>query len=149
MYRTRHFAIQELVFPAFHAAHRHRGDIMFMVFDRRALVTLDRLRERYGKAVVNDWHWGGSFELSGLRPPDSGVGAALSQHIFGRAFDCKFQGVTAEEIRSEALASKRGQGSAFEHVARIEAFPGMAWFHFDVGNADPERIVVVTPSRVQ
>jgi hypothetical protein len=25
----------------------------------------------------------------------------------------------------------------------------MSWFHFDVGNTDPERIVVVTPGRVQ
>jgi hypothetical protein len=149
VYATRHFTIHELVPPSFHAAHAARGSLMFMAFDRRALVTLDRLRERYGKLTVNDWHWGGSFELSGLRPPDSGIGAALSQHIFGRAFDCKFERVTAEEVRADAMTSSREPGSAFEFVARIESFPGMSWFHFDVGNSDPERIVVVTPGRVQ
>jgi len=38
---------------------------------------------------VNDWQWGGSRQYSGFRPPDCTVGASLSQHRFGAAFDCE------------------------------------------------------------
>lgn len=152
MYKPRFFRIEELVWPEFHAEFQARGDTLFMAFDARALATLDRLRERYGPLVVNDWQWGGEFRLSGLRPLGSGVGAALSQHVFGRAFDCKFQQVRAAEVRAEVLGGRfRGPGEVFEHVARIEDFPGMGWFHFDTGNHDAARdgVRVVTPHGVQ
>ena len=152
MYATRHFRIEELVWPEFHAEYKARGDTLFMAFDARALGTLDRLRQRYGPLVVNDWLWGGEFRLSGLRPLHSGVGAALSQHVFGRAFDCKFRQASPAEVRAEVRAGKlRGPGEAFEHVARIEDFPGMGWFHFDTGNHDTARdgVRVVTPHGVQ
>lgn len=152
MYKPRFFRIEELVWPEFHEQRQRRGDALFMAFDARAPLTLDRLRERYGPLVVNDWLWGGEFTLSGLRPFGSGVGAALSQHIFGRAFDCKFRQVEAGEVRAELLAGRRrGAGETFEHVARIEAFPGMGWFHFDTGNHDAARdgVLVVTPQGVQ
>lgn len=152
MYIPRHFRVEELVWPEFHAEHRHRGRALFMAFDARALLTLDRLRERYGPLVVNDWLWGGEFRLSGLRPLGSGVGAALSQHVFGRAFDCKFRQAAAPEVRAELLAGRlRGPGQVFEHVTRVEDFPGMGWFHFDTGNHDAARdgILVVTPHGVQ
>jgi len=152
MYLTRHFRIEELVWPEFHAEYKARGATMFMAFDPRALLTLDRLRKRFGPLTVNDWLWGGAFRLSGLRPPGSGTGAALSQHIFGRAFDCKFRNVTAAEVRAELRAGAlRGPGQVFEHVARVEDFPGMGWFHFDTGNHDAARdgVLVVTPHGVQ
>ena len=152
MYATRHFRIEELVWPEFHAEYQARGDALFMAFDARALVTLDRLRERYGPLVVNDWLWGGEFRLSGLRPLHAGVGAALSQHVFGRAFDCKFRQVSAAEVRAELRSGRlRGPGQAFEHVTRMEDFPGMGWLHFDTGNHDAGRdgVRVVTPHGVQ
>jgi len=79
------------------------------------------------------------------------VGAALSQHVFGRAFDCKFKNVRAAEVRAELRAGRlRGAGEAFEHVTRIEDFPGMGWFHFDTGNHDAahDGVLVVTPHGV-
>lgn len=152
MYIPKHFVIQELVWPEFHAEFKARGDTMFMAFDARALLTLDRLRERYGKLTVNDWLWGGEFRLSGLRPLGSGTGAALSQHVFGRAFDCKFKNVPAAEVRDEVRSGRlRGPGEVFEHVTRIEDFPGMGWFHFDTGNHDAahDGVLVVTPHGMQ
>lgn len=151
MYTTKHFRIEELVSPEFFAAFRLRGPAMFMAFDLRALATLDRLRERFGPITVNDWLWGGKFTLSGLRPMGSGTGAALSQHIFGRAFDCKFRQAHADEVRAELKSGRlRGRGEVFEFVARIEEFPGMGWLHFDTGNHDPATgVLVVTPHGVQ
>lgn len=152
MYVTKFFRIEELVSPEFFQEYKARGEVMFMAFDARALATLDRLRARFGPVTVNDWLWGGQFRLSGLRPLGSGVGAALSQHVFGRAFDCKFRQARAAEVRAELLAGKlRGPGEAFEFITRIEDFPGMSWFHFDTGNHDPAQggVRVVTPHGVQ
>lgn len=142
MYIPRFFSIEELVHPDVYEKHKERGDRLFMAFDPRALITLDRLRDRYGPTLVNTWHMGGEFQLSGLRPMDSGTGVSLSQHIFGRAFDCKFKYVTAQEVRSDmrdvGCMSPQSEDlpKAFQYIARIEDFPNMNWFHFDTGNHD-------------
>ncbi|GFM38301.1 hypothetical protein [Desulfovibrio psychrotolerans] len=134
MYTPQHFRIEELVGPEFHKANKPRGDLMFMAFDQLALVTLDRLRKRYGPVVVNNWHQGGAFHESGLRDMGTGTGAALSQHKFGRAFDCKFRNVAPAEVWAELQASPNL--SCFEFIQRIEAGAGMTWFHFDTGGHD-------------
>ena len=38
--------------------------------------------------VVNTWHYGGSLQYRGFRPPQYQYGAKLSQHRFCNAFDC-------------------------------------------------------------
>lgn len=40
--------------------------------------------------VVNNWHYGGSRQYSGIRPAYSNIGAANSQHKYKAAFDCQF-----------------------------------------------------------
>jgi hypothetical protein len=84
------------------------------------------LRRRYGPTVVNNWHQGGAFSESGLRTMETGTGAALSQHKFGRAFDCKFRNVTPAEVWADLQATPNL--SCFEHIQRIEAGAGMTWF---------------------
>jgi hypothetical protein len=39
--------------------------------------------------VVNNWHYGGHRKWSGLRTPDCGIGASMSQHKFKSGFDCE------------------------------------------------------------
>lgn len=134
MFTPKYFRIEELVGPSFYEANKGRGALMFMAFDTLALVTLDALRRRYGPVVVNNWHQGGAFSESGLRTLDTGTGAALSQHKFGRAFDCKFRNVAPAEVWADLQATPNL--SCFEHVQRIEAGAGMTWFHFDTGGHD-------------
>ncbi|WP_051294906.1 hypothetical protein [Maridesulfovibrio bastinii] len=144
LYIPKHFRIEELVYPGFHEAHKHRGNLIWLAFDVRVLKTADRLRERYGKMTVNDWCWGGDRTESGLRAMTTGTGAALSQHKFGRALDCIFADCTADEVR----ADMRRKGffephfpasnfdAEFVGITCIEEFEGMGWFHFDVRNHD-------------
>lgn len=149
MYVPEHFDIRELVWPRFFEANRGYGRRLFLTLDARALACLDALRRRFGPVTVNDWHLGGSFRLSGLRPMGSGTGARLSQHVFGRAFDCKFRDVAADEVRADLLAWQAAgrppvagddrRAEAYAPICRIERVPDMSWFHFDVGNHDPER----------
>lgn len=156
-YTPKHFRIEELVWPEFFRLHQARGADMLMAFDERALITLDRLRERYGPVTVNNWadcrDPRNARTMSGLRPLGGPVGAALSQHCFGRAFDCVFVRVTADQVRAdmeEAGGFMPGgalRPGPFEFITRIEEFPGMSWFHFDTGPHDVARLGVKVVGR--
>lgn len=95
MYKCEHFSIHELVPP--HVFHK-RGEKAWELLDERLLITLDRLRSRYGQMTINNYHWGKDREWSGLRTSDSPYYSALSQHSFGRAADCLFAKKSAEKF---------------------------------------------------
>ncbi|WP_430735153.1 hypothetical protein [Halodesulfovibrio aestuarii] len=143
-YIPQHFSIEELLPPPVFLpdAFRRAGyESLFRLFDFRVLVTLDLLRKRYGPCTVNNWHfydssaWGDlsvhMFRFSGWRPFDCEEGADLSEHKLFRAMDCKFRQVTPNEIWDDMIA--KTSAPEFEFMQRIEAFSGMTWFHFDMG----------------
>jgi len=129
MYQCMHFKIQELVPPAIYES---RGEKAWELLDEQLLISLDRLRDRYGPITVNNWHAGKDREWSGLRTPDSPYYSATSQHTFGRAADCIFHRTDAESVRRNMLADP--DDPAFELINSIEL--GVSWFHFDVRNCD-------------
>ncbi len=141
MYVPEYFILQEVLPQDFFWQWYSRGDRLWQVFDARALVTADRLRRRYGPIVINNWDSGGEFSLSGFRPFDSEVGADLSQHKFGRALDCKFKDLPADEVRAELRA--RPALECFDLITCVEEMPGMTWFHFDVRNHDRARLGIL------
>jgi hypothetical protein len=128
MYVPKHFALHELV-------PRHvfteRGEFSWELLDPRALRTLDALRSRFGSITVNNWRWGGSREWSGLRTELSPCGTQYSQHRFGRAFDCIFADISAEEVREFIRANPE----IYPEICSIEL--DTSWLHFDVRNCDP------------
>ncbi|WP_051177326.1 hypothetical protein [Halodesulfovibrio aestuarii] len=161
-YIPQHFSIEELLPPPvllpapFKAAYCKDKSALFRLFDYRILLTLDRLRDRYGPCLVNNWHWFSEtewkngaaemFRFSGWRPVDCGEGAALSEHKLFRAMDCKFSKTIPDEIWDEMLADARAP--QFEYMQRIEAFGGMSWFHFDIGyHARYEKAISVISNR--
>lgn len=129
IYKCKHFAIHELV-PK--AIFERRGEKAWELLDDRFLITLDRLRERYGRMQMNTYHWGGSDQWRGLRTSDSPYYSKTSQHSFGRAGDPIFADVTAEQVRQDALANPDDE--CFEHIGSIEL--GTSWFHFDTRNCN-------------
>lgn len=129
MYKCEHFSIEELVPPK---VFQDRGQKAWQLLDDRMLMTLDRLREKYGSMTVNSWKWGGDREWSGLRTSDSPYYSPYSQHSFGRAADVIFKYVTAEEVRQAILADP--EEHAFELINSFEE--GVSWLHFDVRNCD-------------
>jgi hypothetical protein len=127
MYRCDYFSIHELVPPnVFH----DRGDKAWELLDKKLLLTLDMLRERYGSITLNDYYWGGDREWSGLRTPDSPYYSPYSQHTFGRAGDCIFKHKTAEEVRKEILDNPGDADFRLIHSVEL----GVSWLHFDVRN---------------
>jgi len=135
IYKCEHFAIHELV-PR--KVYEDRGEKAWQLLDLRLLVTLDRLRKRYGSITINNWYWGGDREWSGLRTPDSPYYSAYSQHTFGRAADCLFT-IPSENIRQDILADPTHRD--FELIGSLEL--GVSWLHFDVRNCD--RIMTYYP----
>jgi len=136
MYTCQYFAIHELVPKQVFQA---RGERAWQLLDERLLITLDRLRERYGAMTVNNWYWGKEREWSGLRTKDSPYYSPYSQHTFGRAADCLFMKASAEAVRKDMLAAPDDQ--TFELVGSLEM--GVSWLHVDVRNCD--RIMTYRP----
>ncbi|TCI01695.1 hypothetical protein EZV61_17140 [Corallincola luteus] len=136
MYKCKHFQIHELV-PK--SVFNKRGEKAWQLLDDRLLITLDRLREKFGSMTVNNYYWQGDREWSGLRTSDSPYYSPFSQHSFGRAADCLFQDHYAESIRQQILAAP-GQHE-FELIGSIEL--DVSWLHFDVRNCD--RIMTYKP----
>ncbi|RCU48754.1 hypothetical protein DU002_13240 [Corallincola holothuriorum] len=136
MYKCKHFQIHELV-PK--SVFKKRGEKAWQLLDDRLLITLDRLREKFGSMTVNNYYWQGDREWSGLRTSDSPYYSPFSQHSFGRAADCLFQDHDAESIRQQILAAPRQH--EFELIGSIEL--DVSWLHFDVRNCD--RIMTYKP----
>ena len=136
MYKCEHFKIQELVPPSIYKIY---GEFAWHFFDDRALITLDRLRDKYGPTVVNNWHIKGNRQWSGLRTPESPDYSPGSQHTFGRAFDCIFKEVSADQVRKDLLDNP--EDLTFKLITAVEA--EVWWFHFDVRNC--KRIMIFKP----
>lgn len=139
IYRPKHFDLEELVCPEI---FRARGTRAWELLDTYALITLDQLREAFGPLTVNDWHWGGKFRYSGLRPRTGGEGAEYSQHRYGRAFDCKPKTTTVQAMHAAIQATP----DRFPHLRVLEAIEATpTWLHFDVRNHTRSGIWVVQP----
>jgi hypothetical protein len=115
------------------------GEKAWMFLDTQALMALDRLRKRFGPMTVNNYYWGGPREWSGLRTKDSPYYSAMSQHSFGKAFDCVFSNCTAEEVRRIILSNPNSLD--FELINSLEL--NVSWLHFDTRNCN--RIMTYSP----
>lgn len=136
LYKCEYFDIHELVPPQ---VFYDRGEKAWELLDARLLMTLDKLRARFGPMTVNNYYWGKGREWSGLRTADSPYYSKYSQHSFGRAADCLFARKPIEAVRGEILANP--DDSDFMLIGSVEL--DVNWLHFDVRNC--ERIKTYSP----
>lgn len=129
MYKCKWFNIKELVSKETYAK---RGEKSWQLMDDRLLMTIDKLREKYGKMTINSWSFGGNRNWAGLRTSDSPWYSTYSQHTFGRAVDIIFNDITAEEVRKDILADP--DSDVFASINSFEE--GTSWLHIDVRNVD-------------
>ncbi len=132
----KYFRIEEFLPREFYHLYKYKGDLLWLLFDDRALWTQEAIRKRYGRMVLNDWLWRKldpkANRYRGFRPFDCKIGATLSQHKFGRALDPIPSDVTAEELRQDVLNHPTRR--EFQYITCIEM--NVSWFHFDVRNWD-------------
>jgi hypothetical protein len=94
--------------------------------------------------TVNNWHRGGKYTERGFRLPNTDTGASLSQHKFGRAFDCTIEGYTADEVRQIILDNEETFINAgLTTLESGEYAP--TWVHSDLRSHKHERILIVSP----
>ena len=100
------------------------------LFPAVALSMVDGLREYFDAPVtVNSWWWGGQLQYRGYRPPWCMVGAPLSYHKRGEAFDCDIKGLNAEDARKKILDFQHEP--LLKKIGRMEL--GVNWLHIDTG----------------
>ena len=127
--KSKHFKIHELV-PK-HIYEKH-GERSWKFIDERLIKTIDKLKEHFnnGTMTINNYHWGGNREWSGLRTPQSPQYSETSQHSLGNAIDAVFSDYTAQEVRNYIIDNPH----EFEYIKGIEL--GVSWLHIDVRNED-------------
>jgi len=142
VYKCKYFKLHELLPKQIYENLRDRGKIAngWFLFDDRLLMTLDDMREEYGRIYVNTWYWGGYLQYCGFRPGTCLIGAAFSQHKFGRAADPKFLDKPTAEVREEILASP----DMFPFITCVEI--GVPHLHFDVRNYSKSGAGILTVS---
>ena len=128
MYQCEFFGIKELVPPDIHD-QAHSDTILWMMFNRDVLFIADMLRDKYGRAYVNDWEWGGSNTLRGFRPFNTDVGSDFSQHKFANALDMIFPDADIYKIRQDIIDRK------YKFMQKITGLElNIPWLHFDCRN---------------
>lgn len=113
--------------------YNKRGEKAWQLLNPLMLITLDRLRDRYGKCRMNNYFWKGGDQWRGLRTPDSKYYSETSQHSLGNAADPIFTNTSSEQIRTDMLEHPNWE--CFEFITSIEE--GVSWFHFDCRNVAP------------
>lgn len=119
--------------------YKRFGSNAYRFLDWRVLTTADKLRERYGKMICNDWYWGGQFDSRGYRVPNDPDGAELSAHKRGLALDLIPRETTAEKIRQDIKKDKYPED--FQYITIIE--DGVNWLHFSCENV--QKLTVISP----
>ena len=131
IYKPDHFELYEVLPEFLYNEHfASRGDKLWGIFDERLLKTMDKLRDRYGPLVANDWKWDGQYHNRGWRATNSFIGATFSQHKYGRAMDMQPVNTTAESIRQDILHDPTHID--FKDIMCIEM--NVSWLHISVQN---------------
>ena len=136
IYKPKYFKLYE-VFPKdfylkYYPVYKER---LWLLMDVRILKTYDQLRNRFGKIVMNDYHWGGRNHYRGWRPFDCPIGAELSQHKWGRGGDGIFMETPIRKVRSAVLKGE------FKYVTAVER--DVPWLHIDCRNECNTNVLLI------
>jgi len=102
-------------------------------------------RDYFGYPItINNWKNGGKFGQRGFREPASKVGASLSQHRFGRAFDCNISNVTPDEAR-KAILDNKNKFMAKGLTTIEDGAYSPTWIHSDIRWTGGSNIKIVKP----
>ena len=134
------FKIIELVPKRVYEKYADNSQFLISLFNEKALITLQALRNRFGPTTVNDWHINpNGNQYRGYRELECHIGAKFSQHKLGNAFDCYFKDTAAKQARQYIL----DHPEEFPFITAIEG--KVNWLHFDVRPATWVGIKVFNP----
>ena len=114
------------------------GDRSLWFIDARLFPIVQKLRDKFGTATINNWHTGGNRNWSGLRTKNSRYYSIYSQHSFGRAVDIIFKNATADEVRHYILQNEK----LFKSMGVGAIENGVSWVHLDLRNTNNDKILI-------
>ncbi len=138
---SENFYLDEFIYPDL---YKSKGRKSRWYIDQRVIDIVQYIRTKTGKPVtVNTW-WNssGGFKLRGLRPFNTGTGASLSQHKFGKAADFDVKGYTAEQVRDK-IKNEWKDDLMKMGLSAIE--DGVNWVHIDVRNTGKDDLMIFNP----
>lgn len=137
---SKNFRLEEFVDPETFEKYKDRCTAFF---DPLIFPLAQKLRDRYGSFVINDWKYGGERVWSGLRVPRSSYYSITSQHSRGGAIDCWFGSVEKnEEIRRDVI---KNRNSLFPEIGGLEV--DITWCHFDTRYRHTGELLVFSPPK--
>ena len=137
MYIPEYFEAHELVAPEYYEIHKENS---FSLFNDHILRSLDNFRKHFDEPItINDYGFKGDYYRSGLRLPNSIIGASKSKHKLAVAFDLKAEDM--ESLRDFIMY----EGSKF-FITRVESFNSTpTWCHVEFGFEPVSEIYVFKP----
>tara|TARA_R110000824_G_scaffold14456_2_gene61480 strand:- start:546 stop:983 length:438 start_codon:yes stop_codon:yes gene_type:complete len=98
---SKNFRLEEFVDPE---TFQKYGDRCINFFDPQIFGLAQKIRDRYGSFVINNWLYKGERVWSGLRIPRSPYYTPSSQHSRGGAFDAWFGNEERnKEVRDDVI----------------------------------------------
>lgn len=132
MKKSRYFDIRELVSKS---VYEKLGESAWELLDRKAIDTLDFIKEKSGlPVIVNNWKWGGQDQYRGYREKDCPIGAKYSAHKDGKAFDVTVKGWTDEQFEKWLQEHE----SELPYNIRVEEENTNSKVHIDTRIISPE-----------
>jgi hypothetical protein len=143
---SKYFRIEEFVPPTIYKAW---GDGSIKFIDPKVIQIADAYREFFNLPVtVNNWVFnpkGSIYKERGYRTPSSKTGASLSQHKFGRAFDCSIKGLTTRELFNAVVANYEFfKQFGLTTIEDIKYTP--SWLHSDCRWTNQDELLIVKPA---
>jgi len=139
-YKPIHFKIWEMVPPELMSLPE---DYLCNLFDENLLIVIDRLRMTIGKPItINNWKTGGQYKWSGYRTNSCKIGAKLSAHRIGMAFDIKVSGMSPTEV-SEYILSHQAMFPEITEIEDVDSTP--SWFHISCRPHNKKGIRIIKP----
>tara|TARA_R110002051_G_C8404427_1_gene449062 strand:- start:48 stop:482 length:435 start_codon:yes stop_codon:yes gene_type:complete len=138
MILSKNFRLEEFVDPETFEKYKDR---CINFFDPLIFPLAQKLRDRYGSFVINDWKFGGERVWSGLRIPRSSYYSITSQHTRGGAIDCWFGSEESnKEVRQDVI---KNRNDLFPEIGGIEV--DISWCHFDTRFRKNGRLLAFSP----
>lgn len=138
-----HFQLEEFVPKAIYDQYM-ANSIWFV--DMRLVEGMEWIRSYFNASIIiNNWHKGGPLQNRGYRPPNTTVGARLSQHKFGRACDFNVLGLKPDQV-FDRLVADWGEVSKHTFFTTMEDKADTpSWSHIDLRCTKLDHILIVKP----
>ena len=127
--KSKYFKIHELVPKQMYYKY---GENAWRYIDRGMIRDIDHLKEVFnnGTMTINNYHWNGDRQWSGIRTYESMYYSYGSQHTYANAVDIVYSDYSSEEVRQYILSHQ----DEFDWISRLEE--GVAWLHIDGANTE-------------